>query len=209
MPRTATGKILHRVLRDRFAAEAAAAAPAAAGPAPRAEGTPDMKRSVRFVVNGDPVEVAVEPGTTLLEACAQELGLTGSKQGCDKGDCGACTVLLDGRAVLACLTLVHAVEGRSVTHRRGAGRGADGSTRCRRPSTRRGPRSAASARRGCCMSAAALLEENPDADPRRGEAGPGRQPLPLHRLHQDPRRGGAAAGEVHAARASPRRGDGT
>jgi carbon-monoxide dehydrogenase small subunit len=69
---------------------------------------------VRFVVNGEPVEVAVVPGTTLLEALREELGLTGSKQGCDKGDCGACTVLLDGRTVLACLTLVHAVEGRSV-----------------------------------------------------------------------------------------------
>jgi carbon-monoxide dehydrogenase small subunit len=74
-----------------------------------------VKESVRFVVNGDPVEVAVEPGTTLLECLRQDLGLTGSKQGCDKGDCGACTVLLDGRAVLACLVLAHAVAGREVT----------------------------------------------------------------------------------------------
>jgi carbon-monoxide dehydrogenase small subunit len=74
-----------------------------------------VKESVRFLVNGDPVEVAVEPGTTLLECLRYELRLTGSKQGCDKGDCGACTVLLDGRAVLSCLVLVHAVAGREVT----------------------------------------------------------------------------------------------
>ncbi len=74
-----------------------------------------MKERLRFVVNGDPVEVAVEPATTLLECLRQDLHLTGSKQGCDKGDCGACTVLLDGRAVLACLVLARAVDGRQVT----------------------------------------------------------------------------------------------
>jgi aerobic-type carbon monoxide dehydrogenase small subunit (CoxS/CutS family) len=56
-------------------------------------------------VNGEPVEVAVEPSTTLLEALRYTLGLTGSKQGCDKGDCGACTVLISGQPVLSCLTL--------------------------------------------------------------------------------------------------------
>ena len=76
----------------------------------------DAESSVilRLRVNGDARECAVTPGTTLLEALRYRLGLTGSKQGCDKGDCGACTVVLDGRAVLACLTLALACEGREV-----------------------------------------------------------------------------------------------
>jgi 2-isopropylmalate synthase len=69
---------------------------------------------IRLRVNGDERTCAVTPGTTLLEALRYGLGLTGSKQGCDKGDCGACTVVLDGQPVLACLTLALACEGREV-----------------------------------------------------------------------------------------------
>ncbi len=68
----------------------------------------------RLSVNGDLRECAVTPGTTLLEALRYGLGLTGSKQGCDKGDCGACTVLVDGRPTLACITLALAAEGHEV-----------------------------------------------------------------------------------------------
>jgi carbon-monoxide dehydrogenase small subunit len=68
----------------------------------------------RLSVNGDVRECAVTPGTTLLEALRYGLGLTGSKQGCDKGDCGACTVVVDDEPVLACITLALACEGRDV-----------------------------------------------------------------------------------------------
>ena len=61
-------------------------------------------------VNGDARECAVSPSTTLLEALRYGLGLTGSKQGCDKGDCGACTVVVEGQPVLACISLALAYD---------------------------------------------------------------------------------------------------
>jgi hypothetical protein len=69
-----------------------------------------MKRIVTLKVNGEPHEVAVPVHFTLLETLRYGLGLTGSKQGCDKGDCGACTVLLDGDAVLSCILPVWEAE---------------------------------------------------------------------------------------------------
>jgi len=70
--------------------------------------------TLRFRVNGDVRQVAVPAHHTLLETLRYALGLTGSKQGCDKGDCGACTVLLDGEPVLSCLTPVQEAEGRGI-----------------------------------------------------------------------------------------------
>ena len=69
---------------------------------------------LRITVNGTETAVAVEPHETLLEILRYRLDLIGSKQGCDKGDCGACTVQLDGVPVLACLTLASIAEGREV-----------------------------------------------------------------------------------------------
>ena len=73
-----------------------------------------MKRIVTLKVNGEPHQVAVPVHFTLLETLRYGLGLTGSKQGCDKGDCGACTVLLDGDAVLSCILPVWEAERRDV-----------------------------------------------------------------------------------------------
>jgi len=67
-----------------------------------------------LTVNGDAVSVAVPPGRTLVELLRYDLGLTGTKQGCDEGDCGACTVLLDDRPVLACITLALDADGARV-----------------------------------------------------------------------------------------------
>jgi 4-hydroxybenzoyl-CoA reductase subunit gamma len=72
------------------------------------------KRLVALTVNGRPREDAVADHMLLLDYLRQTLGLTGTKEGCDGGECGACTVLIDGEPRLACITLAASCEGRSV-----------------------------------------------------------------------------------------------
>jgi aerobic-type carbon monoxide dehydrogenase small subunit (CoxS/CutS family) len=80
---------------------------------------------VSFRLNGDDRTLAVEPRRTLLDALRVDLSLTGTKKVCDMGDCGACTVLLDGRAVYSCLTLAVDCEDREVTTIEGLAHGND------------------------------------------------------------------------------------
>jgi xanthine dehydrogenase YagT iron-sulfur-binding subunit len=89
---------------------------AAARPAPSrppSGGKPRMDLTLN--VNGTDHRLALDPRTTLLDALRDHLALTGSKKGCDQGQCGACTVHVDGRRVLGCLTLAASVQGRRVT----------------------------------------------------------------------------------------------
>ena len=69
------------------------------------------KQTIRLTINGEASELAVEPWRSLLDALRVEGGLTGTKKGCDVGDCGACTVIVDGRPVNACLVLALEAEG--------------------------------------------------------------------------------------------------
>jgi carbon-monoxide dehydrogenase small subunit len=71
-------------------------------------------RVVELIVNGKHREFLVSPGTSLLMALRETLGLTGAKRGCDSGSCGACTVMLDGKPVLSCLVPVETIEGSAV-----------------------------------------------------------------------------------------------
>ncbi|MEY4250742.1 MAG: hypothetical protein RJA87_2375 [Pseudomonadota bacterium] len=68
------------------------------------------KQRTAAIVNGDPVEFLSDPGQTLLDVLRDELHLTGSKEGCGSGDCGACSVIMDGRLVCACLVLAAEAE---------------------------------------------------------------------------------------------------
>jgi carbon-monoxide dehydrogenase small subunit len=73
-----------------------------------------MKQVINMKVNGDEVQVAVYPWQTLNEVLREDLNLTGVKIGCGSGDCGACTVLVDGRAVNSCLSLAMEMKGREI-----------------------------------------------------------------------------------------------
>ena len=85
-----------------------------AGVHPDDRGVP-AELQLRLRVNGVLRELWLDPRVTLLDALRERLGLTGTKKGCDQGACGACTVLLDGKRVLSCLTLAAQCDGRDVT----------------------------------------------------------------------------------------------
>jgi xanthine dehydrogenase YagT iron-sulfur-binding subunit len=87
------------------------AAAEAAPPPPRGKQLMDLT----LKINGRDHRISVDPRTTLLDALREHIGLTGTKKGCDQGQCGACTVHVDGRRVLSCLTLAATVQGRPVT----------------------------------------------------------------------------------------------
>ena len=82
-----------------------------------------QKISVMLLVNGVETQLKVAPWTTLLDALRDHLLLTGTKKGCDHGQCGACTVLVDGRRVVSCLTLAIAAQGMEITTIEGLSKG--------------------------------------------------------------------------------------
>lgn len=81
----------------------------------------EHKAFLRMKVNGEEVEVAVKPTWTLLRVLRQELGLTGTKKGCEQGDCGSCTIILDGRSVNACLVLALQAQSKEIETIEGMG----------------------------------------------------------------------------------------
>ncbi len=80
-------------------------------------------KDIRLTVNGTPYELSVRPHATLLEVIREDLGLTGTKEGCGVGECGACTVIMDGKTVNACLVLAAEAHGSEVTTIEGLARG--------------------------------------------------------------------------------------
>jgi aerobic-type carbon monoxide dehydrogenase small subunit (CoxS/CutS family) len=114
----------------------------------------------RFVVNGEPQEASFAPYKTLLEVLREDLGLTGTKHGCELGECGACTVLLDGQPVLSCLVLGRECDGRSVETIEGVARGPELHP-LQAAFTDFGGSQCGYCTPGVIMTAKALLERNP------------------------------------------------
>ena len=81
------------------------------------------KTPIRMLVNGQPAEVLVDPGVSLLDMLREQLGLTGTKKGCDQGHCGACMVLVNGKRVNACLTEAVENAGKQITTIEGLAQG--------------------------------------------------------------------------------------
>ena len=118
------------------------------------------KQVLSCTVNGEPVEVLVQPYVTLLDALREDIGLTGPKEGCGTGDCGACTVHLDGQPVASCLMLAMQVRGREVRTIEGLG-GTDALHPLQDAFVRHGVPQCGFCIPGVLMAAAALLTENP------------------------------------------------
>jgi aerobic-type carbon monoxide dehydrogenase small subunit (CoxS/CutS family) len=124
---------------------------------------PRINVRLRLRVNGEEYDAVVAPYKTLLEVLREDLALTGTKHGCELGECGACAVLIDGRPVLACLVLALECEGRAIDTVEGLARGPElhplqsafadlGAAQCGYCTP------------GILMTAKALLEAEPDAD---------------------------------------------
>lgn len=131
------------------------------------------KQVLSCIINDAPTEVLIQPYLTLLDALREEVGLTGPKEGCGTGDCGACTVHLDGKPVASCLVLAMQARGRSVRTIEGLGR-----TGALHPLqeafVRHGVPQCGFCIPGVLMAAAALLAETPrptEAQIRYGIAG--------------------------------------
>lgn len=80
-----------------------------------------MKQEIEFTINGERRKLAVKPNELLLDVIREDLGLTGTKYGCGTGECGACTVLIEGEPVLSCLTLAVAADRKTITTIEGIG----------------------------------------------------------------------------------------
>ena len=126
-----------------------------------------MKESIAIsvTINGRRYSLSVEPARTLLDFLREDLGLTGTKRGCDIGECGACTVILDGQAVNSCLVLVGQIDGREVITVEGLASGGelDG---LQKAFLDRDAVHCGFCTPGMLMSAKALLDRDPDPDER-------------------------------------------
>jgi len=125
------------------------------------KGSEKKQNTVSFLVNGKRVTAAGGPGRRLIDVLRDDLGLTGTKEGCSEGTCGACTVILDGKPVKSCLKPLAAMEGREVTTIEGLG-SADAPHPLQRAFVEAGAIQCGFCTPGMLLRAASLLERNPD-----------------------------------------------
>lgn len=121
-----------------------------------------MNRIISTTINGEPSELVVAPNRTLLDALRNEGGLTGTKKGCDVGDCGACTVIMDGKAVNACLVLAVEAEDAAIETIEGLQHAPDRPHVLQENFMQFGGSQCGFCTPGIIMMAKALLEENPE-----------------------------------------------
>jgi len=119
-----------------------------------------LKQVITLTVNAERYKVAIHPHRTLLEVLREEIGLTGTKGGCERGACGSCTVLLDGDPVLACMTLALSVEGKDIRTVEGLAEGQKLSP-LQKAFVEHGAIQCGFCTPGMLMSATALLSKNP------------------------------------------------
>jgi len=132
-----------------------------------------MKRTIRITVNQRLHELEVEPRETLLEVIREKLGLTGTKAGCHEGDCGSCTVILDGEPVNSCLVLAVQADGKDVVTIEGI-ETAGGPHPLQQAFVEKGAVQCGYCTPGMILSAKSLLERNPrpsEADVRKAVSG--------------------------------------
>ena len=157
-----------------------------------------MKVAVTLAVNGVAYPVEIDPGASLLDTVRDVVGLTGSKEGCDDSECGACMMLLDGKPVNACSYLALQTQGREITTVEGLARGEDlhplqaaflehGGVQC------------GFCTPGMLISAVALLHAIPQSVRGRGPDRALRQPLSVHRLRRH-RQGRTSGGGLERGR---------
>lgn len=119
-----------------------------------------MKETVTLNINGESYDLDIHPKMTLLEVLREEIGFTGTKEVCDMGSCGACTVLIDRKPVLSCITLAVACEGKAITTIEGLKKG-DTLDPLQTAFIEHGAIQCGMCTPGMILSAKALLEENP------------------------------------------------
>jgi carbon-monoxide dehydrogenase small subunit len=117
---------------------------------------------LRFIVNGEARSLDVPAHATLLVALREQLGLTGAKEGCNEGECGACTVLIDGKAVDSCLVMAHGAAGSEIRTIEGLAGADDTLSALQRTFVEAGGVQCGFCTPGFLMTLTALLEENPD-----------------------------------------------
>ena len=120
-----------------------------------------MKQPLTLNINGDVHLLLVEPFYSLLDCLRDDARLTGSKKGCDEGDCGACTVLMDGKPVTSCLVLAHSAHGSEITTIEGLA-GFDQLSPVQRAFVEHGGLQCGFCIPGLIMSATGFLQDNPD-----------------------------------------------
>ena len=120
------------------------------------------KAHVTTTINGDEYEVLCEPGQTLVDVLRNELGLTGTKEGCSTGDCGACSVMLGGALVCSCLVLAIEADGKEVETIEGMAAGEDELHPLQRNFLELNGLQCGICTPGILIAARALLERNPD-----------------------------------------------